>query len=383
MSCSAGTRPTLPFGEDICLFYMTMKLKPVYLLWLLLPWLVACSNDETPEVPGEEGETEEVWTENYHFKLPVVFHVLYANPNDAQQNPSKEHLDKILKGLNEVYANCGVDLNMEFVPATEDPEGNVMEEPGIDRVQWTNKSIYYQAFMDGYEQRYLDVLWDQNKYINIVFYKFADAEGSTAASRVQGISTFPTLVKPAQLSGFSSLDEAVSPGQLKKAVCVSINNDCINALRDDYTTFDEENYDAQDVVVTLAHEVGHYLGLYHAFSTDDSKNDTDYCSDTPIYNRTEYNEILGQYTSWEEYSKHFSELVWRTDCDGNKYKSDNIMDYVVSYRNKFTAQQRDRIRYILDNAILMPGPKKPQTEEAKSLTSRTSGQVDIPVRFSE
>ena len=363
---------------------MIMKLKSIYLLWLLLPFFVACSDSDSPATPDVgDGNEEEVWTENYHYKLPVVFHVLYANPNDKQQNPPKEHLDKILKGLNQVYANCGVDLNLEFVAATEDPEGNVMEEPGINRVQWTSKSIYYQRFMDGYEERYRDVMWNQNKYINIVLYRFVDAEGSTAASRVQGISTFPTLVKPAALGGIESLDEAVEPSQLKKCVCLSINNDCINVIRDDYTTFDEANYDALDVVVTIAHEMGHYLGLYHAFSSDDSKNDTDYCSDTPIYNRTAYDEILREYTSWEEYSKHFAELVWRTDCNGQEYKSDNIMDYVVSYRNKFTEQQRDRIRYILDNAILMPGPKKPRTEEAKAAISRSTGMVDVPIRFSE
>lgn len=49
-----------------------------------------------------------------------------------------------------------------------------------------------------------------------------------------------------------------------------------------------------DSTKNLAHELGHYLGLHHVFAEDkngyaDNCNDTDYCQDTPSYNRNKYN----------------------------------------------------------------------------------------------
>ena len=76
---------------------------------------------------------------------------------------------------------------------------------------------------------------------------------------------------------------------------VSINAKYINTLSARYTSSSKEKtfrgYKEEDVVVTLAHELGHYLGLFHVFAEDrnngviDSCVDSDYCQDTPSYNK--------------------------------------------------------------------------------------------------
>lgn len=82
----------------------------------------------------------------------------------------------LLDKVNELYRNCGQDLNMEFVLATEDPDGNALAEPGVNRVKWTTSTIDCQAFMDSYKnERYLGLIWDPDRYINILLYNFSDA----------------------------------------------------------------------------------------------------------------------------------------------------------------------------------------------------------------
>ena len=70
-------------------------------------------------------------TTTYH--LPVVFHVLYNKEGNKKQNVVEGHLAMLIEKVNRLYANCGVDLRMEFVMATHDPEGNLLAEPGVDR----------------------------------------------------------------------------------------------------------------------------------------------------------------------------------------------------------------------------------------------------------
>ena len=60
------------------------------------------------------------------------------------------------------------------------------------------------------------------------------------------------------------------------------------------------NSNIHDISVTIAHEMGHYLGLHHCFTENengdmgDSCADTDFCEDTPSYNRIEYQDTLGR-----------------------------------------------------------------------------------------
>ncbi len=316
-----------------------------------------CSEDDVVEEPPVDTE----WKENHTYRLPVVFHVLYSREDNRQQYTDPGHLQKVIDNVNLLYKNSGADMNLEFVMATETPDGKRLKEPGVNRLQWSPSVMDCNAFMKSDEQKYLDLMWDHNRYINIVLYTFTN-------NNLMGYSSFPYTVAPAYLEGCEQLSSVINPEQLNHPQCVSINNKFIYDMRADYTQpCNVETYIPSDIVVTMAHEIAHYLGLRHAFSEDlNAPNpyntcvNSDFCADTPTYNKFSYDQLLKSYGV--DYPKHFDTLVERVDCETNEvYTSTNIMDYAVTYGHSFTPDQRARVRYILENGIFIPGPKRPQT----------------------
>lgn len=287
------------------------------------------------------------------YRLPVVFHVLYKSSTNKKQYVVEGHLATLIEEVNRLYANCGEDLGLEFVMATTDPEGNVLEEAGVDRHRITETSINSSTFM-GYgrePKKYCEYMWDPNRYVNIFVYTFED-------KGILGISHFPYVVKPHSLEGLTELEYDAPWSELPWPQCVSINNE--------YIYSHEAYYTMTDVVNTLAHELGHFLGLRHAFSEDpetydrDVCIDSDFCTDTPTYNKAAYDKLMqacmesdGRVDDAEK------ELLFlREDCaTGEEFRSTNIMDYAYTEANRFTPQQAQRIRYVLEHSPYIPGPK--------------------------
>lgn len=138
-------------------------------------------------------------------------------------------------------------------------------------------------------------------------------------------------------------------------------------------------------VVTLAHELGHYLGLYHSFDEDPNGGlatnciDSDYCTDTPSYNRDAYLQLYQAYAyQYGGYDKVPLSLgAKRIDCDTDEYfTSYNLMDYECSYADRFTPQQRARVRNVLTYSPLIPGPKKGSAATRVAVP----GKVKLPAR---
>lgn len=69
-------------------------------------------------------------TEEYEYVLPVIFHVLYRVPED---DIPVGYLSSCLERVNELYRDGPVDMNLKFVLATHDPNGQLLEEPGVRR----------------------------------------------------------------------------------------------------------------------------------------------------------------------------------------------------------------------------------------------------------
>jgi zinc-dependent metalloproteinase lipoprotein len=290
---------------------------------------------------------------SYHYKMPVIFHVLYTNKSDSTQYVKEGYLKKLLAYVNKLYANCGVDLNMELTMATEDPNGNTLSEPGVDRVYVANSTINCENFMSTYNQtNYLKMLWNLNKYVNVMLYTFTNAN-------ILGISSLPYTVANDTLTGLTKLPYYVAQNTVPIPLCVCINNTYI------YNHI-EGGYSSVDPVTSLAHELGHYFGLRHAFSESDDGNtdlcyDSDYCDDTPTYNYTEYTANVNKYLANHSNTltmADYNYLCERTNCKTNgTFVSTNFMDYGVGHFNAFTADQLARMRYVMLNCPYVPGPK--------------------------
>ena len=101
-----------------------------------------------------------------------------------------------------------------------------------------------------------------------------------------------------------------------------------------------------DFYKTLAHELGHYLGLFHVFS-EKGCDETDYCDDTENYDRTAYTEWLSTFQG----DPNDPELFNRTNCETG---------------------ESARVRHVLENSPLIPGPKN-------ITVTKGLGETDLPV----
>lgn len=327
------------------------------------------------------------------YKIPIVFHIIYGDANDPKQNIPAEEIYSMLEDVNKMYRNAGaettVDLNMEFVPAEFDPQGNRLEEPGIDRVKWLTSELDPTDVMEDNTRKYVHFLWEPNDYVNILVYRF-----TAETSRILGISTFPYTTKSHPLEGTDVLEDMnITLANLNYVRGVSINSSYIGDVEDAFTPFAPEEYKELitkqiDGGITLGHELGHYFGLRHAFSEAQiGCLDTDFCEDTKSYNKNDYDMFVNQVYQLMNYDETYAgkfnweSLFERTTCQNEPFISHNIMDYAYSYLDEFTADQRLRVRHVLDYSPMIPGPK--QTRAYLNTKAVSDGPMDLPFSVSD
>lgn len=327
---------------------------------------------------GKQLSAEEI--ENYHYKIPVIFQVLYKDPNNETQYMRKNRASDLIIACNKYYQNLlgstSVDMNLEFVLATKDPEGNTLQEAGINRTQINESTIDCEDFMKNKDN--LKYLWDTDRYINIMLYTFSN-------ENILGISHLPYTIAPDKLDGLNQLSFLPEHSNLTYPHCVSINNKYIYSS----ASIENQAYNSVYVVATIAHELGHYLGLFHAFSEPDNAEtgintciDSDYCDDTPTYDRDAYttwmtNYIISKNGVANMTQSEFNKLFERKDCVKETVSvPNNIMDYDISWLNRFTNDQKSRIRHMLAQGALIPGPKANRT-----VTRAATGPQDFPMRM--
>ena len=352
-------------------------------LWLLLAMclgLTACGGDDGLVSADESKlvtDTAEI-DSNYEYELPVIFHVLYKDQSDATQYIPAARLKNLLQYVNEIYQG-GIygkseNLHLKFVLAEKDEKGKKLGTPGVEYVKYNGDyPIDVSAFMSDNTGANVKYIWDPNQYINVMMFNFKSASSKEVTL---GISHMPHTVDN-RVEGLDNVKtQYIAKSQLKYPLCSSINSTyAAQASGGGYFQSDrytDDNHVAHtlstaDVVVTMAHELGHYLGLYHAFTEEkkdgsfqpvDSCGDTDYCKDTPSYNRIDYNNYLETLNFEQNDPSITKKMLSRNSCDGKTFESDNIMDYSLTMGFQITADQKKRIRNVLYYSPLIPGPKK-------------------------
>lgn len=382
---------------------------------------MACGDREVVSGPvnspvdQDEDNTSAVIDENYVYKLPVIFHVLYVDESDPRQYIPAERLAQILQNVNDLFkgklytAEFGTtseDMGVEFLLATHDEKGNKLATPGVEYVRWTGTWPIDPSDFMANNKANVGYIWEPNEYINVMLYHFPiETSGETL-----GISHLPYVLKGInEMGGLSALDASkanIGKASLGFAYCSSINSryaykDVGGAYyeTDRYTNASHRLFEkavtgiqwSHDINVTMAHELAHYLGLRHVFAEQEGTvegdpadvcDDTDYCDDTPSYNRQAYLRDLNQYiaTLPEGENVQAQRLVTRSNCQGEVYYSANIMDYSYTYGFKFSANQKERVRNVLYNSPLIPGPKK-RNATSRTIVPEAQGTVDLPIRM--
>lgn len=181
--------------------------------------------------------------------IPTVVHVIH---NNGEENISLDQVDNAILWLNEAYTNSGGSFNtdgteipIQFCLAKKNPDGDFTE--GVNYVQ-NNLTDMLVPSQD------LDLKdlsrWDPLEYLNIWVVKSITREDNSPG--VVGYSTFPD-------SHGSDSDGIVLEADYFGATQTSNN--------------------------VLAHESGHYLGLFHTFQNgcpnDDCLTSGDMVCDTP------------------------------------------------------------------------------------------------------
>ena len=381
-----------------------MMFKQIHIaLWLLLALclgITACGGDDglvSPDNSSLVTDTAEI-DSNYEYQLPVIFHVLYKDQSDPRQYIPAARLKNLLQYVNEIYQG-GIygkseNLHLKFVLAEKNEAGKKLGTPGVEYVKYDGEyPIDVNAFMSDNTGANVKYIWDPNKYINVMMFNF---KSSSSNEVTLGISHMPHTVDN-RVEGLDNVKtQYITKSLLKYPLCSSINS--IYAAQsseggyfqsDRYTNANHAttNLNPADVVVTMAHELGHYLGLYHAFTEHeqdgsyqhvDSCGDTDYCKDTPPYNRIEYNNYLESLIGNNNNPNTTQMMLSRNSCDGKTFESDNIMDYSLTMGFQITADQKKRIRNVLYYSPLIPGPKK---NNINTRTRATDDSHPLDLRF--
>ena len=283
--------------------------------------------------------------DTYDYHLPVVFHVMYHNKSDKKQNPDKSQFTKILDAVNKLYA--ANNMHIVFEMAKYDDEGEELEEPGIIR-----KKVDFKEY-DPHE--FAEDVQNLKKFINIFVFCFAQ---SSDESTTLGLTTLPIVPTAYPLKYLVDTDAANEYAYLTTPYGVCINNEAIDEWQD------EKTVNPKYIVATVAHEIGHYIGLLHTFSEIECEED-DGCEDTPISDYNNYIEYITDYIAKQQAAGKkitIEEVAKRTDCrtdckTGEEFIADNILDYAYTIGDVFTADQKKRTRHVLKYGALTPGPK--------------------------
>ena len=384
-----------------------MKYFTIFVIILTALGLGSCKDsditigDSPISSNGQDRDSDIITGDDYVYHLPVIFHVFYKDSKNPKQYISSTRLKELLSNVNELYQgnvyNISLDtiesenIHVLFELAEKDANGKKLSTPGVEYIKINEDSIDCEDFMNS--KTYAKYSWNQNDYINVMVYSFKNTDHTSVTL---GISNIPYKV-----AGYPDIEGLTKNYPLNKPgsfpYCVSLNAIYVDKKYEGtrYTTDKHQQnyqYNTADPNATLAHELGHYLGLFHTFSEKagkkdkseaaDDDDDSDYCEDTPSYNRIAYGKWLTQYM--EEARKinkdtafTVKQLAKRTNTKGKEWQADNLMDYSICYSMRFTPDQAYRMRQVLYYSPLIPGPKKARTS-TRAWNEIPEEEFDLP-----
>lgn len=193
-------------------------------------------------------------------EIPVIVHIIHeGEPLGEGNNISMERVMSQFDVLNEDFNGSihpqGADVDIYFCPVDKAPDGSVLEEPGIHRVNRNSMGFIPSPYSQGYVSETIKAatIWDPYSYMNIWV---CNMSGS-----LLGFAEYPVGTTLTGLSGNATdQDDGV----------------VINTKAFGYAP--SELPAPYNLGRTTTHEVGHFLGLHHIWG--DSPCGDDFCEDT-------------------------------------------------------------------------------------------------------
>jgi hypothetical protein len=276
--------------------------------------------------------------------IPVIVHVCYYSATNPQPSNTSNNIlgsqvasqfpvlnanfagnSAFIGSIPSVFLPLKANTKIKWCPATMDPNGNILAEPGVDRVNTRTKGLPIPfpgggATTNQWRRVYVEdtlkpaTIWDPRYYCNIwIIPSFIP--GPTGV--VLAYASFPTTTTLDGLGGGTGY---------------SYNDGVVCGKR-----FFGTSGQAQAPYNnggTVCHELGHWLGLRHIWGDDSCGND--YVDDTP----TQLEANTGTPT--------FPRVTCGNGPNGDMFM--NYMDYVDdNVYNMFSLDQKDRMWTAMNN----------------------------------
>ncbi len=308
------------------------------------------------ETKGRKGSRPTTGTTIY--RIPVVVHVVHnGEPVGTGANLSHDQVLSQIDVLNEDFRRAfgtngfnthadGADTHIEFFLAPQDPMGNLLPEPGIDRIHGGQEEWTHGLLQSEVESELKpSTIWDTDRYCNIWTLNF----GGPIGRFLLGYAQFPDA------SDLQGLEEEEGSAHTDGIVI-------------DYKYFgSREKGDFQSLVApydhgrSTTHEMGDWLGLRHIWGDGDCAMD-DYVIDTPPAAESFAGCPQGAYSCEEE------SMI------------QNYMDYTDDLcKSIFTEGQKERMLTVLEHSPRRANMVRLAYATADSPTSISSAIFPNPV----
>ena len=270
--------------------------------------------------------------------IPIIFHIF--TDGAGAENVSATIVQNQLNQLNLDYRNLAgsgyavaADTEIEFCLAMKDEAGNLLAEPGINRITSYGQGPFTDTQFDNTMKA--ATIWNPNDYFNVWVANLSGGLlGYAQFPSNSGLGGMPTNGGSANTDGvvilYSSMGSVASP----------------------------QGGGAYNKGRTLTHEAGHWLGLRHIWG-DGGCGVDDFCNDTPKSDASNFgcpntNSCTDTYGA-----------PWPTANPADMVE--NYMDYTDdACMDTYTADQKDRMR-----TVMTLSPRR------ASLASSTKCQVAV------
>lgn len=259
------------------------------------------------------------------YELPLVFHIL-TNPQIKDSHINDNLIHEIVASTNLLFRGAARDYRVVYTPTDTQISFRVEKIIRYDDAVVIDVINQIGDVKDSSSRflnsNYQNLMLNPREVINIWIMDDIDVAGKACR---------PYLIGKGSAPGFNANDDFIEYPPMSMIG---------NIIANWFVGYD--NIKMCTDYTTLAHELGHYLGLHHPFTENGCDVDNDFCDDTPNYNRAEY-----MTNSNEMFLK-------RNGCNGESFFSTNVMDYFYSTRIGFTPNQRDRMHHALKYSIFVP-----------------------------